>query len=367
VAGPAATPSPRGGLDRALQEAWDGRGLASTLLLPLAWVFGTVAATRRQLYRSHALSTRRLPVPVVVVGNLLAGGAGKTPTVIAVAALLRSRGYAPGIVSRGYGRRDDRVRIVGRESSSAEVGDEPLLLRRRTGVPVAVGADRAAAADALLRAHPDIDVLVGDDGLQHLRLERDAEVLVFDERGAGNGRLLPAGPLREPVPRRLRPRQVVLYNADRPSTPLPGHTARRSLAGVVRLERWWAGERPSPDALDALRDRNVWAAAGMARPQRFFAMLREHGLSVTELALADHHDFRVLPWPAEATDVVVTEKDAVKLTGLPPSQTRIWVAALDFRPDPGFDAALLALLPGPRAKPSAADPSTSSPHGHPPP
>ena len=328
-----------------LQRIWEDRGAISAALLPAAWTFAALAAARRQLFARGLRESARLPVPVIVVGNLVVGGAGKTPTVIAIVEILRRHGHAPGIVSRGYGRAGDGILVLDAGASAAQVGDEPLLLQRRTGAPVAVGTDRAAAGHALLRAHAEIDVLVSDDGLQHLALERDAEVIVFDERGAGNGRLLPAGPLREHLPTALGPRQIVLYNADAPSTPLPGYAARRSLAGVTALDAWWDGAAPSPTALESLRKRAVVAVAGLARPGRFFAMLRAHGLDIAECAPGDHADFAILPWPLGAADVVVTEKDAVKLPSSRRLGTRVWVARLDFVPEPAFEKALLALLP----------------------
>src|SRR4051812_3838667 len=176
------------------QRLWAGRGAASPAPLPLSWAFGGAVALRRRLFREGVLASHALPVPVIVVGNLLVGGAGKTPTVIAVVDLLRRHGRVPGIVSRGYGRADSAVCEVAPNGEARRVGDEPLLLARRTGVPVFVGADRVAAGHALLQAHPRVDVIVADDGLQHLALGRAIEVLVFDDRGAGNDRLLPAGP-----------------------------------------------------------------------------------------------------------------------------------------------------------------------------
>ena len=350
-----------------LQRAWAGKGTLSTLLLPLSWIFGIVTGVRRFLYARGWLASSQLSVPVLVVGNLVAGGAGKTPTVIALAALLRASGYTPGIVSRGYGRRGDTVRIVEAGADASEVGDEPLLLRRRTGVPVVVGRDRAAAGRFLLQAHADVDLIVSDDGLQHLALSRDAEVIVFDERGGGNGRLLPAGPLRQHVPTRLLQGQVVLYNADAPSTALPGHLARRRLAGAVGLEAWWRGDAPSLAALASLRGRPVLAVAGLARPQRFFTMLREFGIDAEGYGLADHHDFTTLPWPEGTTDVIVTEKDAVKLRPSRAISARVWVAALDFWLEPAFEAALLSLLPPPRPTTARAIASSAPlPHGNPP-
>ncbi len=358
-------PAPlRDRLAQALQRAWDGRGAISTALLPAAWGFAAVASLRRRLFVHGVRETARLPVPVVVVGNLVAGGAGKTPTVIAIAALLRERGYVPGIVSRGYRRSSTGIVAVEAGAAAARVGDEALLLQRRTGAPVVVGADRVGAGHALLQAHPEVDVVLSDDGLQHLALERDVEVIVFDERGAGNGRLLPAGPLRERVPARLAARQLVLYNAPAATTPLPGFMAQRSLAGVVALADWWTGEPATAAALAALRDREVVAVAGLARPERFFALLRAAGLRIVECALGDHDDFARLPWPASASDVVLTEKDAVKL---PPSRrigARVWVARLDFALEAAFGAALLALLPPPRGDAIAASLPSTDPHGN---
>ncbi|MEO8836441.1 MAG: tetraacyldisaccharide 4'-kinase, partial [Caldimonas sp.] len=189
--------------------------------------------------------------------------------------------------------------------------------------------------------------------------ERDIEVIVFDERGAGNGRLLPAGPLRERVPRALAPRQLVLYNAPAPTTALNGHLARRSIGGIAALGDWWQDATPAEAALDALRGRPVTAVAGLAHPDQFFAMLRDRGLDVAPLPLADHDDFARLPWPASAADVVLTEKDAIKL---PPSRriaTRVWVARLDFVLDEAFEHALLALLP-----PHPESPQMPAPDAH---
>ncbi len=356
---------PRERLGSALQQAWSERALVSTLLLPLAWIFEAVTALRRRLYARGWLASSRLPVPVVVIGNFVAGGAGKTPTVMAVVGLLRSCGYSPGVVSRGYGRNEDAVKVVEADADARAVGDEPLLLRRRSGVPVVVGRDRVAAARALLNAHPGIDVIVSDDGLQHLALQREVDVIVFDERGAGNGRLLPAGPLRERVPARLGDRQLVLYNADAPSTPLAGHLARRKLAGAVSLRGWWQGEASSLAVLQSLRGCAVLAVAGVARPQRFFAMLRESGIAAEERALGDHHDFAALPWSSDTSDVIVTEKDAVKLPPSRPIRARVWVAALDFEPAPSFASALLSRLPPPRTNPPAGPRSAPPPHGNP--
>jgi len=329
-----------------LVQSWSRRGLVACALWPLSLLYAGVTALRRLLHRAGIMSSRRMPVPVVIIGNLIAGGAGKTPATIETVALLREQGWTPGVVSRGYGRADDTLRAVTAASSAAEAGDEPLLIHLRTRAPTWVGRDRPAAAAALLAAHPEVDILVCDDGLQHLALARDLSVLVFDERGAGNGWLLPAGPLREPLPRTLPENSLVLYNAPEPSTRLPGILSQRRLAGAVPLAGWWAGETASLLALKALAGQPVLAAAGLARPERFFAMLRDQGLTITPLPLPDHHGFEALPWPAGTSDVLVTEKDAVKL---PPARlagmaTRVWVVALDFAPDPAYAAALARRL-----------------------
>ncbi|MES3013780.1 MAG: tetraacyldisaccharide 4'-kinase [Pseudomonadota bacterium] len=333
-----------------LQRAWLTRGTLACALLPLALLYGAITALRRALYRIGVLRARVLPVPVIVVGNLITGGAGKTPTVIAIVAALRRHGRTPGIVSRGHGGNHDGVLEVTRAVAAERCGDEPLLMHLRTEAPLVVGRDRVGAARELLRLHPQIDVIVSDDGLQHLALARDVQVIVFDERGAGNGWLLPAGPLRETVPRVLPARSLVVYNAAAASTPLPGTLARRALAGVVRLADWWRGAPASNDALDALRGRPLLAAAGLAHPERFFAMLRERDLTITPRPLPDHHDFANLPWPIDAPDVVLTEKDAIKLDPSRIGTTRVWVAPLDFGLDVAFEAALIALLAplGPR-------------------
>ena len=316
----------------------------------MAALFGALTAARRGLYRVGWQRATPVGAPVIVVGNLIAGGAGKTPTVIAIVAALRRHGYTPGIVSRGYGARIDGVLDVTREVPAHRCGDEPLMLHLRTGAPVVVGRDRVAAAQRLLMQHAAVDVVISDDGLQHRSLARDAQVLVFDERGAGNGWLLPAGPLREPMPNAVPARSLVIYNAALPSTPLPGTLAIRSLAGAVALQDWWRGLGAEPATLESLRGRPLIAAAGVARPQRFFDMLRERGLTIAPLALRDHHDYLVLPWPAGAADVIVTEKDAIKLDVGRVGATRVWVAPLDFEVDAAFEAALIALLPPPGSR-----------------
>jgi len=333
-----------------LQRAWLARGAIAWALLPLAGLYGSVVALRKLAFRAGWRHIERLPVPVIVVGNLIAGGAGKTPACLALVDLLRQRGWTPGIVSRGYGgNQAGDVLLVTPDTPASACGDEPLLMQRRSGAPVAVGRRRAQAGHALLAAHPAVDLIVCDDGLQHRQLARDAQVIVFDERGAGNGWLLPAGPLREPMPSALPERSVLLYNAPAATTPLPGHVVQRSLGRFTLLQAWLDGTRADSNAVGDAggipRGRRLVAAAGLAHPQRFFSMLRDAGLDIAELPLPDHHDFAVLPWPSDTADVVVTEKDAVKLDPARLGTTRVWVATLDFQLPPAFAADLLALLP----------------------
>lgn len=339
------SPSPRRPtLADRLQGEWLTGGPLSAALLPLSGLYRSLLALRTLAYRLGWKRTETLPVPVIVVGNWIVGGAGKTPTTLALLELLRARGLKAGVISRGYGRDGDGVHLVTRASTAREAGDEPLLIHLRGRVPVAVGRDRVAAARALLLDHPDLDLLVSDDGLQHWRLPRAFSVLVFDERGLGNGRVLPAGPLRQP-PALLAADQLVVYNAPRPSTALPGFVAARGLKGAVSLAGWWAGDPATTDTLLTLRNRpGLLAAAGIARPQRFFDMLAAQGLHVDTLALPDHADFSALPWDADVAGVVLTEKDAVKLPPERVGKTPVWVVTLDFSLGAGFEAALDAQL-----------------------
>lgn len=345
-----------GGWAQRIEASWTEGGLLAQALRPLGALNAALVGLRRNLYRLGWIRSERVDVPVIVIGNRVAGGAGKTPTTLALVQALRQAGWHPGIVSRGHGGQARLPVAVTPERSAAEVGDEPVLLQRRSAAPLWVGRDRVAAARALRAAHPEVDVLVCDDGLQHLRLARDLAVIVFDERGAGNGRLLPAGPLREPIdaPSGAR-RDWLLYNAARPSTPLRGHCARRHLAGPLPLADWWQGAAPRPAVLVELRSRQVVASAGLGQPQRFFAALRELGLEITPQPLPDHFDYSRLPWGDDLCDVVVTEKDAVKLRperlAAERPNLRVWVAPLSFElPRPLLDELLRELesLPGAR-------------------
>jgi tetraacyldisaccharide 4'-kinase len=329
-----------------LQRHWwrtDTSWLA-LLLLPLSGLFGALSGLNRWLWQSGLRRRPGFGVPVWVVGNLIVGGAGKTPTTLALVRWLKSQGRHPGIISRGYGRQSQGLLLVEANMPAPQCGDEALLLRIRTGVPVAVAARRTEAATALLQAHPEVDILVSDDGLQHGALKRDLGLIVFDRRGVGNGQLLPAGPLRERLPKTLPAKHWVIYNAATATTALPGAVAQAALGEAIALEDWWTGLAATPGCTEALRARSLLqpllAAAGIAEPERFFSMLENAGIRIETLPLADHADLSALPWPADTADVLLTEKDAVKLRPGATGATRVWVVPLDFRLPPALTDAL---------------------------
>jgi tetraacyldisaccharide 4'-kinase len=332
-------------LEALLNKHWARRppSFFARLLQPLSWLYAGLAL----LHKATAAPPQALLVPVLVVGNFTAGGAGKTPTVIALVQALTAAGHKPGVISRGHGRKGRAAIEVTPNSPVHDVGDEPLLVRRRTGAPVWVARDRPAAARALCQHHPEVDVLVADDGLQHHALTRQAAVVVFDERGTGNSLLLPAGPLREPIPLTLPTHMRVLYTAGRASTALPGALATRQIALAWPLAAWQAENVAAAVPLSTLQAASapaLLAAAGIAAPEKFFAMLEAIGLRIQRLHLADHFDFANLPWPKGIGDVLVTEKDAVKINHRALGDTRVWVVPLDLVLPAGFVSELMGLL-----------------------
>jgi tetraacyldisaccharide 4'-kinase len=344
----------------AVQRVWwnQAQGLErlvlTAVLSPIAVAYGTALLATRLPWRLGWRRPQSLRAPVVVIGNLVVGGVGKTPVVLAMVKALQRAGFRPGIVSRGYRpglRARDIPLAVEPDSQAADCGDEPLLLRRRAGVPVWVGKRRAEVARALLKLHPEVDVVVSDDGLQHLALPRDFQIMVFDARGAGNARLLPAGPLREPLPHRLPPHTAVVYNAAGPSTALPGACCYARLGGLYSLRDWWQGLPASPAALKQLQQRPAIAAAGIAHPERFFSMLEAAGLRIERLPLPDHAPLIPSPWANDSRPVIVTEKDAVKLNPAAADAGRVRVAALDFDLPASVIEAALAALPSPGTQP----------------
>jgi tetraacyldisaccharide 4'-kinase len=339
------------------------RGWPARCLWPLSQLYAALMRLRRWLYALGLFTTERLPVPVIVVGNVVVGGAGKTPTVVALVQHLQAQGWQPGVVSRGFGRRSSATLSVQASTPAALCGDEPVLIQRATGVPVFVGARRADAARALLRAHPAVDLLLCDDGLQHLALWRDLSVVVFDERGTGNGWQLPAGLLREAWPgayRNAAQNTVVLrqHRQGLAATAVPLPSGRVVFDAVRRLGDQVRAPDGSVQALAALQGLPLTALAGIARPQAFFEMLRARGLTIQrEVALPDHADASAYAeWAQHPGTLVCTEKDAVKLfaalAGSSPGQApSVWAVALELQVDAAFFSAVRARLPGPARKP----------------
>lgn len=309
-----------------LDRYWDTKNGVSLLLWPLSMLFAVVAATRRLLYRTGLMHTRRFAVPVLVVGNITVGGTGKTPLVIWLAEYLRRQGWKPGIVSRGYGGEARHwPQQVRADSDPASVGDEAVMLAASTGCPMCVGPDRPAAVEALL-AHTDVNIVISDDGLQHYALARDLEIAVLDgARRLGNGFLLPAGPMREPRSR-LSSVDIVIANGQ-------GEQGECSMKLFQPVVRELHGNQRAE--LSVFTGRAVHAVAGIGNPQRFFDLLRRHRIEVIPHAFADHHPFRAADLAFDdALPILMTEKDAVKCRRLACHDA--WVVRVDAQPDAGF-------------------------------
>jgi tetraacyldisaccharide 4'-kinase len=336
-----------------IRRAWLSRSTLAWALWPLSLIYRGLLWLRRWSYLLGLKQSSRLPVPVVVVGNVIVGGAGKTPTVINLVTHLRHSGWCPGVISRGHGGTSDACNEVTPHSDSAEVGDEPLLIHRATGAPTVVGRDRPRAGRLLLDRHPEVDIIVSDDGMQHWALERDLTVVVFDERGVGNGWLLPAGMLREPWPAKPwgASQMLVLHNVrgERIALPMsdcntPSYVARRRLADFARAADG------STQSLTSFAPQPVRALAGIAQPEAFFTMLQESGLRLdTTLAMPDHADGAAILAQLEPGCIwLCTEKDAVKVFPLLSNHPDldVWAVPLEQRPEQAFFAALDKALIG---------------------
>ncbi|HEY0665194.1 MAG TPA: tetraacyldisaccharide 4'-kinase [Gallionella sp.] len=322
-----------------LENNWYHPTRLQLILVPVSVVFRALSALRRAMYRNGMLTSEQLLLPVVVVGNISVGGTGKTPLTLALAEQLRERGYRPLIVSRGYtrnsgsrfggGRRSTWPRQVSAGSDPRVTGDEPLLMARRDICPVWIGRDRVATARAAQQAHPECDIILCDDGLQHYRLRRDAEIAVIDGvRRFGNGRLLPAGPLREPLAR-LESVDAVVVNGGATE---PGQFAM-TLAGQVFYNLADPGKTAGPEYFQAMRNH---AVAGIGHPQRYFKHLEGLGITFTPHEFPDHHPYRAGDLAfADCDAVLMTEKDAVKCA--PFADGRFWALRVDAR----IDATLL--------------------------
>lgn len=308
-----------------LQRQWYKSGVWHLVLVPLSWLFRLLSSLRRLAYRLGIFKTVRLPVPVIVVGNITVGGTGKTPLVIWLAEQLAQAGFKPGIISRGYGGKNDGPMPVTGSSDPAIAGDEPVMIAGRAAVPVWVGRDRAATGMALLNAHPACDLIISDDGLQHYRLARDAEIVVIDgQRRFGNGQLLPAGPLRESM-QRLASVDAVVSN---------GMTLDE---GFVEMQLQPADFRNLKDAMKSasaseFAGKRLLAIAGIGNPGRFFAQLKTMGLQCAEKSFPDHHVYKPEDLQMDAADaILMTEKDAVKCRAF--AQPGWWYLAVDAKLD----------------------------------
>ena len=318
-----------------LQHHWYRLTPLHLLLFPVSLFFRVVTALRRYLYRVGMLASVKLPVPVIVVGNISVGGTGKTPLTLWLAQQLVDNGWHPGIVSRGYiktGEQKKTPHEVSVDDTANEVGDEPLLMAQRALCPVWIGCDRPAAAQALLQAHPECDIVLSDDGLQHYRLQRDAEIVVVDgARRFGNGLLLPAGPLREPVSR-LRTVDAVVING--------GLAKDAEFAMNLHGSLFYNLLNPEIVVTAAeFAGQHLHAVAGIGHPHRFFAHLEHLGLVAQQHAFPDHHHYTGADIAFEDADaVLMTEKDAVKCSAF--ATEKCWVLRVDAQ----VDSALTQLI-----------------------
>jgi len=302
------------------------------ILLPISFIFRLLSALRRALYRNGMLTGEKLPVPVIVVGNITVGGSGKTPLTLWLAQQLLDSGWHPGIISRGYGGTNNSPQAVHPSSDPDAVGDEAVLMAQRKLCPVWVGRNRVAAAHALLQAHPECDVLLSDDGLQHYRLQRDVEIAVVDGvRRFGNGFLLPAGPLREPLSRLSEVDAIVVH----------GGAAAGEFSMQLHGESFYNLLNPGTSAQAAdFYGQSLHAIAGIGHPRRFFGHLNRLGLTVHAHPFPDHH--RYLPDDlayADADAILMTEKDAVKCMAF--ATEKCWVLRVDAQLDPSFTQHIL--------------------------
>ena len=301
------------------------RGVAASLLWPLSFLFRLVVTMRRYAYRKGWLKSAQLPVPVIVVGNIFVGGTGKTPLVIWLVEILKKAGFHPGVISRGYGASNNEPVEVLSFSESSKVGDEPLLIARKTQCPLVVCRKRVKAGEFLLRSHPEVDIVVSDDGMQHYALHRDIEIMLFDGRGGGNRWMLPAGPLREPLSRKA---DFTVVNGR--NYPSPGNPIFVPDLHLMQLKNDMAEQLADRSCCLKLKymQGKIAAAAGIGNPARFFTSLRANGLSFLEIPLPDHFDYSSNPFRNVAADVIlITEKDAVKCAQIEElvKDKRLWV------------------------------------------
>lgn len=294
-----------------IQNAWVTKGAIFYLvLIPLSWLFAGITALRRWAYRAGVLKSYALPVPVIIVGNINVGGSGKTPVTIWLVNQLKQHGYKPAVISRGYGGSATQATSVTPASLPSIVGDEPVLIASRSQCPVWVGADRVDAATALLKAHPECNIIISDDGLQHYRLKRDFEIAIADNASLQTACLLPAGPLRE-APWRLKTVDAVVCNnevCNDETTIENAYTMQ-----LVGEQFYNLTDKSLTATVTDFQHKKVTAIAGIGKPERFFAHLRKLGINFTSLSFDDHYAFTAEDMAKiECDAIIMTEKDAVK-------------------------------------------------------
>jgi len=317
------------------ENVWYKDPFIGVWLMPLGFVFSDIARFRKYLYRLGVLKTHRLPVPVIVVGNITVGGTGKTPLIIWMARLLKDLGYNPGIISRGYGGQAETwPQSVNADSRAETVGDEALLIAKQTGCPVVIGSVRVEAAKQLLR-EADCTIILSDDGLQHYALYRDIEIAVIDgERRFGNGYCLPAGPLREPISR-LQTVDLIVVNGER----YEDNEYAMQLAGDTAVNMLTGEQKPLAEFANV----ECHALAGIGNPNRFFKLLVSAGLTCKTQSFPDHYKFQAADIMFKDNNpVLMTEKDAVKCGGFAGEQH--WYVPVAAVPEPKFTEQLLDLI-----------------------
>ncbi len=316
-------------LSRIAHSAWQRKGLVSTALWPLSWLVLAAVARKRRRYLRQPDLVYHSRLPVVVVGNIYVGGTGKTPVVIALVQALQERGWRPGVISRGYGVDvGEQARSGQGKLAAAEFGDEPALIAQATQVPVAVHPDRVLALKKLQKSYPDVNIVVADDGLQHLALGRDLEIVVQDARGTGNGRVLPAGPLREPASR-LKSVDYLITNLQAGQTDIVSiatlaHQLNMRLQPESLVQLSTGLSLDWPEWLARYGQESISAVAAIGQPERFFMMLTQAGLPLAQtIGLADHYAYDESPFTAlSSPHILITSKDAVKCEHF--NDSRLW-------------------------------------------
>lgn len=303
------------------QKQWATFTFWHIILIPLSWLFGIIVFLRKYLYQHGWFKSYRLNVSVIVVGNINIGGTGKTPLVIWLAEQMKLAGYKPGIISRGYGGSAQKITEVLPDSDAMVTGDEAVLIAARANCPVFVSADRVSAGQHLLKTYPECNVIISDDGLQHYRMQRDVEIVVYDSvKGFGNGALLPAGPLRESKARLNTVDAIVSNGADsreslKYSNPVVMQLVATDFYNLVDVQK--------ESSAQAFAQQKILAVAGIGNPQRFFDQLSDLGLKFESRAYADHYIFQAKDFEHTNADVILmTEKDAVKCRAF--AQANFW-------------------------------------------